>query len=50
MGGVRETYDRYQYLDEKREAFAKLAGLLEDILNPDTSDLNIAEKHQASPN
>ncbi len=34
IGGVRETYDRYEYLDEKRAAFEKLAGLLAVILNP----------------
>lgn len=32
IGGVRETYDRYEYLDEKRAAFEALAGLLEMIL------------------
>lgn len=34
IGGVRETYDRYEYLDEKRKAFEALASLLEMILNP----------------
>ncbi|WP_439925590.1 tyrosine-type recombinase/integrase [Nitrobacter sp. JJSN] len=34
IGGVRETYDRYEYLEEKRAAFEALAGLLELILNP----------------
>jgi integrase len=34
IGGVRETYDRYEYLDEKRAAFEALAGLLDLILNP----------------
>jgi hypothetical protein len=34
MGGVRETYDRYEYLDEKREAFEALAALVDRILNP----------------
>jgi integrase len=34
IGGVRETYDRHEYLDEKRAAFEKLAGLLAVILNP----------------
>jgi integrase len=49
IGGVRETYDRYQYLDEKREAFTKLAGLLANILNPDTqSHLDSIEKHPTS--
>lgn len=34
MGGVRETYDRYEYLDEKRAAFEALAVLVGRILNP----------------
>jgi integrase len=34
MGGVRETYDRYEYLDEKRAAFEALAALVERILQP----------------
>jgi integrase len=34
IGGVRETYDRYEYLEEKRAAFGKLEGLLAVILNP----------------
>lgn len=32
IGGVRETYDRYQYLDEKREALVKLSELLQEIV------------------
>lgn len=39
MGGVRETYDRYEYLDEKRAAFEALAGLLELILNPPAANV-----------
>jgi integrase len=39
IGGVRETYDRYEYLDEKRQAFEALAGLLELILNPPASNV-----------
>jgi integrase len=34
MGGVRETYDRHEYLDEKRAAFEALALLVSKILNP----------------
>lgn len=34
IGGVRETYDRYEYLDEKRAAFEALAALVDRILNP----------------
>ena len=32
--GVRGTYDRYEFLDEKRKAFDALAGLVALILNP----------------
>lgn len=34
IGGVRETYDRYEYLDEKRVAFEALAGIVQLILKP----------------
>jgi integrase len=34
IGGVRETYDRHEYIDEKRAAFEALAGLVNLILNP----------------
>jgi integrase len=34
IGGVRETYDRYEYLEEKRAAFEKLAGMIALILKP----------------
>jgi integrase len=34
IGGVRETYDRYEYLDEKRAAFEALAGIVDRIINP----------------
>jgi hypothetical protein len=32
MGGVRGTYDRYEYLEEKRDAFEKLATVIGNIL------------------
>ena len=32
MGGVRGTYDRHEYLDEKRQAFEALAGLVDAIV------------------
>ena len=34
IGGVRETYDRYEYLDEKRDALARLADLVTAIVQP----------------
>ncbi len=33
MGGVRETFDRYEYLDEKRAAFEALATPVSRSLN-----------------
>jgi integrase len=33
IGGVRGVYDRFQYVDEKRDAHEKLAALIERILN-----------------
>jgi integrase len=35
MPGVRGTYDRYAFVDEKRDALAKLAALIERILHPE---------------
>ena len=34
IGGVRETYDRYEYLEEKRDALDKLSALVGEIVNP----------------
>jgi integrase len=34
IGGVAETYDRHSYRDEKAAALAKLAALIEGIVNP----------------
>lgn len=34
IGGVRETYDRYEYLDEKRAAFEALGDLVDLIVDP----------------
>jgi hypothetical protein len=34
IGGVEGVYDRYDYLREKRDAFDRLATLVERILNP----------------
>lgn len=39
IGGVRETYDRYEYLDEKRAAFEALAGLVQLILKPPSDNV-----------
>jgi integrase len=37
IGGVRETYDRYEYLPEKCDAFEKLAAMVERILHPESN-------------
>jgi integrase len=42
IGGVRETYDRYEYLEEKRDTLEKLSTLLAEILNPEVSVLQMA--------
>jgi integrase len=34
IGGVRAVYDRFEYLDEKRQAFEALGRLVDLILNP----------------
>ena len=34
LRGIRGTYDRHEYLAEKRHAFAALAALIERIVNP----------------
>jgi integrase len=44
MPGVRGVYDRYAYKDEKREALARLAALVELILALDGPALAQAEK------
>ena len=35
LPGIRGTYDRHEYLNEKRRAFEALAALIERIVNPD---------------
>jgi integrase len=37
--GVRGVYDRWEYIDEKRDALTKLAALVERILNPPTGNV-----------
>jgi integrase len=34
IGGIRETYDRHEWRDEKRRAFEALAAQIERIVNP----------------
>ena len=47
MGGVRETYDGYEYLDEKRAAFEALAALVSRILNPTANVEELASRRTA---
>jgi integrase len=44
IGGVRGTYDRYAYLDEKRAAFKTLASVVDSIINPRPS--NVVDIHK----
>jgi integrase len=37
--GVRATYDRYEYYDEKQKAFEALAAQIERIVNPPQGDV-----------
>jgi integrase len=39
IGCVRETYDRYEYLDEKRDALNRLSDLLQEIISQPTISL-----------
>ncbi len=41
---VRGTYDRYDYLAEKREAFEKLANLIDRIVNPPEGNIILLER------
>jgi integrase len=38
-GGIRKTYDRYEFFEEKSAALAKLAGLIDSIVNPRPADV-----------
>ncbi len=38
MAEIEETYDRYDYLDEKRDAFNRLAKHIERVINPPEAD------------
>jgi integrase len=43
LGGVRGTYDRFAYIDEKRKAFEALAALIERIVHrPKTAIADLA--------
>jgi integrase len=42
LRGIRGTYDRHEYLNEKRHAFEALASLIERITAPPTGNVVIA--------
>jgi integrase len=42
MGGVRGTYDRYEYRDEKKSAFDALASLIDRIVYPQDNVVHFA--------
>jgi hypothetical protein len=45
IGGVRGIYDHYEYREEKTEAYAKLAAIIERIVNaPDNAALPAGQR------
>ena len=52
LPGVRGTYDRHEYLPEKRRAFEALASLIAGIVSPADSVVALSdgrEKSHAAP-
>lgn len=45
--GVEGTYDRHSYAAEKRDALEKLAAMVERILNPRPSKVEMIGEHRA---
>jgi hypothetical protein len=43
IGGVRGTYDRHEYREEKRLAFEALASLVERIVHPQANVVAMRE-------
>ena len=46
IGGVRGTYDRHEYYDEKKHAYAELAALIERIANPPKGNVHDLRKNK----
>jgi integrase len=46
IGGVRGTYDRHEFYEEKRHAFERLAELIERIVNPPAGNVRALGKHE----
>ena len=49
LSGIRGTYDRHEYLNEKRRAFDALAALIERIVNPTDNILSPSERRARPP-
>ena len=50
LPGIRGTYDRHEYFNEKRRAFEALAGLIDRIVNPADNVVTMAENRpKAAP-
>lgn len=45
IGGVKGTYDRYSYKNEKHHAFEALAALIERIVNPVADNVTALSRH-----
>jgi hypothetical protein len=45
--GVEGIYDRWGYLPEKHDALAKLAALMERIINPPADNVSSLDEHRA---
>ena len=48
LGGIRQTYDRHSYADEKRHAFEALAGLIERIVDSQTNVVSLPDAGRAA--
>jgi integrase len=46
IAGVEGTYDRHSYVDEKRDALEKLARMIERILNPLPTRVELLDEHR----
>lgn len=47
LPGIRKVYDKYEYLDEKRDALERLGALVETILNPPAGNVVALHSRQA---
>jgi integrase len=45
MSGIRGTYDKHEYRDEKRRAFEALASLVGQIIDPQTNVVPLKDRH-----